>query len=276
MSVNSYLVNLANAAVLRDSEKTSIQRSIATLQSRINTHFGDNGLVASQITRHFIFGSYTRGTILPRSFDNQSDVDYMIVFNDATATPQTYLNRLKRFVELYYSSSEIKQSNPTIILNLHHIKFELVPAIEKTFFGLQIPAKAASNDDWISTNPNDFNQSLTKKNQEYNNLVKPVARLAKYWNAKNSYPFASFELEQKVVEYDYDGFDVFGLFRASETLWSYFYSFMVSLDVGWFDPQWKKDAITRLKNTLTSIRNADDANDPILTEINLRHLLPGG
>lgn len=198
----------------------------------------------------------------------------MIVFNDATATPQTYLNRLKRFVDTYYSSSEIKQSNPTIVLNLHHIKFELVPAIEKIFFGLHIPARAASSDDWISTNPNDFNQSLTQKNQEYNNLVKPVARLAKYWNAKNGYPFASFELEQKVVEYNYDGFDVFGLFRSSETLWSYFYSLMASLDVGWFDPQWKKDTITRLKNTLAAIRNAENASDQILAEINMRHLLP--
>lgn len=274
MSINSYLTNLANSAVLRDSEKASIQRSIATLQSRINTHFSDNSLVASQIARHFIFGSHTRGTILPRSFDRQSDVDYMIVFNDASATPQTYLNRLKRFVDAYYSSSEIKQSNPTIVLNLHHIKFELVPAIEKIFFGLHIPARAASSDDWISTNPNDFNQSLTQKNQEYNNLVKPVARLAKYWNAKNGYPFASFELEQKVVEYNYDGFDVFGLFRSSETLWSYFYSLMASLDVGWFDPQWKKDTITRLKNTLAAIRNAENASDQILAEINMRHLLP--
>lgn len=52
------------------------------------------------LKQHFRFGSSTRGTILPRSMDEQSDIDYMIVFNENNATPQTYLNRLKTFVEI--------------------------------------------------------------------------------------------------------------------------------------------------------------------------------
>lgn len=273
MSVNSYLVNLANSAVLRDQEKASVQRSISTLQGRINTHFSGNHPLTSKVKRHFIFGSYTRGTILPRSFDEQSDVDYMIVFDDPSATPQTYLNRLKRFVEVYYTRSEIKQSNPTIILNLHHIKFELVPAIDKKFSGFQIPAKAHSYSDWISTDPNNFNESLTKKNQEYNNLIKPLARLAKYWNARNGYPFASFELEQNVVAHDYDGLDIFGLFSASRTLWDHFNSFMSSLELEWGAPKRKKDSILRLRANLSKIRGALNANDPALAEMHMRHFL---
>src|SRR5690606_40140815 len=58
----------------------------------------------------------SRGTILPRSMDEQSDIDYMVVFSDGSATPQTYLNRLKTFVEKRYGSSEIYQSSPTIVL----------------------------------------------------------------------------------------------------------------------------------------------------------------
>ena len=273
MSVNSYLTNLANAAVLRDQEKASIQRSISTLQNRINTHFSGNHPLVSKVKHHFIFGSYTRGTILPRRIDEQSDIDYIIVFEDTTATPQTYLNRLKRFVEIYYTRSEIRQSNPTIALNLHHIKFELVPAIEKAFFGLHIPAKADSYNNWIPTNPNDFNESLTKKNQEYNNLIKPVARLAKYWNATSGYPFTSFDLEKKVIAHDYDGLDIFALFGASKTLWDHFNSFMSGLELEWGAPQWKKDALLSLRNNLSKIRGALNANDPVLAEMHMRHFL---
>ena len=94
MSVLSFLTNTASSAVLSSPEQSSITTSITTLQSRMALHF-DTGI----IKQHFRFGSSTRGTILPRSMDEHSDIDYMIVFSDNTATPQTYLNRLKAFVE---------------------------------------------------------------------------------------------------------------------------------------------------------------------------------
>ena len=134
MSVLSFLTDTASSAVLSSSEQSSIATSITTLQSRMALHF-DSGAIA----QHFRFGSSTRGTILPRSMDEQSDIDYMVVFSDGSATPQTYLNRLKAFVEKRYGSSEIYQSSPTIVLELNHIKFDLVPAT-KTWLGeLQIP-----------------------------------------------------------------------------------------------------------------------------------------
>ena len=170
MSVNSYLTNLSSSAIIHDTEKTAIQRSITTLQTRLNSYFGQN------VKRHFIFGSYNRGTILPRHMDGNSDIDYMIVFNDAGFQPQAYLDQLRRFVNFYYSSSEIKQSNPTIILNLNHIKFELVPAKEDWFSSLQIPAKASSYTSWIDTDPTGFNQSLISANGSNRNLIKPLTR----------------------------------------------------------------------------------------------------
>lgn len=58
----------------------------------------------------------TRNTILPRYMDSHSDVDYMVVFKDSGFRPQTYLERLRRFVERNYTRSQIKQSHPTIQL----------------------------------------------------------------------------------------------------------------------------------------------------------------
>jgi len=124
MTVQSYLDQRSSEAILSDKEKTSIFLSIETLKLRLNSYFSD------ALKEHFQFGSSTRGTILPRSMDSHSDIDYMIVFDDESSKPQTYIDRLKRFAEAYYSTSEIHQSHPTVVLKLNHIHFDLVPAID--------------------------------------------------------------------------------------------------------------------------------------------------
>lgn len=87
MSVDGYLANLASEMVIREEKKNSISRSISTLYSRLKDYFGGD------IIDVIKFGSYTRGTILPRSYDEKSDVDVMIVFkNDHDYNPQTFLN----------------------------------------------------------------------------------------------------------------------------------------------------------------------------------------
>ena len=91
MTVNSYLSSLASELVLSSNEKTSINSSISTLEYRLELFFG------SDILEKFKFGSSTRDTILPRKADSNSDIDYMIVFdNYNNYQPQTYLNQLKR------------------------------------------------------------------------------------------------------------------------------------------------------------------------------------
>src|SRR5574337_1188866 len=137
MSVLSFLTDTASSAVLSSTEQSSITTSISTLQTRIGLHFA-----SGVIKQHFRFGSSTRGTILPRAMDEHSDIDYMIVFSENNATPQTFLNRLKAFVEKYYASSEIRQSSPTIVLELNHIKFDLVPATMDWYGNLQIPNRS--------------------------------------------------------------------------------------------------------------------------------------
>lgn len=83
MSVSGYVRRIADAGVIRDAEKESIERSLDVLRVRLREHFGAGRSTANPVNRHFAFGSYTRGTILPRNMDPQSDVDYMIVFSDS-------------------------------------------------------------------------------------------------------------------------------------------------------------------------------------------------
>lgn len=255
LSVLSYLTQRASDAVLNGTEKTSIDKSITTLKSRLDVYFGD------KLKTHFRFGSSTRGTILPRSLDEHSDIDYMIVFKDADSVPQTYLDRLRKFVETYYGRSEIYQSNPTIVLELNHIKFDLVPATESWLTGLQIPNGSGG---WESTSPSDFNQQLESRNQDCGSQLKPAIRLAKYWNASNGYLFESFSFEKWIVARN---------FWTANNLRDYLFSVFDNLSADAETTQWRKDKINRAKQIVANVREYERQLLMSKAEIELKKLI---
>lgn len=191
MTVNSYLQGRANGLVIRETEKEKIQKSVDTIESRLNGYFG------SELSDVLLFGSYTRGTILPRSVDSRSDIDIMALFkNDYGYKPQTFLDKLKRFAEYRYPNSIVAQSSPSIVLKLEHITFEITPAY-KGCYGYYIPA---SRSEWQATDPNGFNNALIECNKNNGYKIKPVVRLMKLWNLSlNGRDMASFELEKKIA-----------------------------------------------------------------------------
>lgn len=255
MSVLRFLTDTASNAVLSSTEQSSITTSISTLQTRIGLHFA-----SGVIKQHFRFGSSTRGTILPRSMDEHSDIDYMIVFSENNATPQTYLNRLKTFVEKYYSSSEIRQSSPTIVLELNHIRFDLVPATTTWLSELQIPNGSGS---WITTNPNDFNSTLEAKNKEHKSLIKPSIRLFKYWNATAGFPFQSFEMEKWVC-----GLSFWFLSNQKD----YFLAIIENLNTSSMYSQWVNNEITRAKAIVANVRQYERDDMPVTAENEMKKL----
>lgn len=192
MSVNTYLQGLGSSLVLSYSEKSSISTSVDTIKSRLTSYFGSN------VTEKKFYGSYVRETILPRKADEKSDVDLMVVFrNPYGYQPQTFLIKLKKFAEYYYSRSEIYQSSPTIVLELNHIKFELTPAYVS--YGLYYIPQNIS--EWMDTDPDGFYSKLTECNKNNSYKIKPVVRILKHWNIQKNYrDIASFELERKIAE----------------------------------------------------------------------------
>lgn len=255
MSVLTYLQQRASDAVLSANENSSIATSIATLQTRISSYFGTG------VAEHFRFGSSTRGTILPRSMDSQSDIDYMIVFAEGGNKPQAYLDRLKAFVNKYYSTSEIYQSSPTIVLDLNHIRFELVPALKGYWTGYQIPDGPQA---WQNTDPNDFNSTLTAKNNSELYMIKPTIRLAKFWNAQNSYVFDSYELEKWIVQQSY----TFCLNQKD-------YLFKVIDLLSYAGPvQWRKDKVARAKDIVSRVRGYESESMPYTAESEIKKLIP--
>lgn len=255
MSVLSFLTNTASSAVLTATEQSSIATSVTTLHTRMSLHF-DSGAIA----QHFRFGSSTRGTILPRSMDEQSDIDYMVVFSEGSATPQTYLNRLKAFVEKRYGSSEIYQSSPTIVLELNHIKFDLVPATRTWLGELQIPNGAGG---WMSTYPNDFNETLDAKNKENKSLIKPTIRLFKYWNATAGFPFQSYEMEKWVCGLSF-------WFVANQK--DYFFAVIENLTTSTSYSQRVNNELTRAKNIVANVRRYEKDEMPGTAENEIKKL----
>ena len=259
MSVITYLDGRASSAVLSGDEESSINTSITTIRTRLASHFGTG------LSEQFRFGSSTRGTILPRAMDEHSDIDYMIVFAEEGFAPQTYLDRMKRFAETYYASSDIKQSSPSVVLQLNHIKFDLVPALKQAYgAGYRIPNGPSALQD---TKPNDFNATLTAKNNAELYKIKPTIRLAKYWNACAGYVYDSYSLEKYVVGLSY---------YTASNIRDYLFTVFDNLSLTYDQPQWGKDRLSRAKEIIAKIRQLERDEMLISAEAEVKKLIPTG
>jgi predicted nucleotidyltransferase len=185
----------------QSQERAKINRSIEVLIDRLEEYYG------KEIEEIIVFGSYSRDTILPRKYDPNSDIDLLIHFNTdkfEKLQPDSYRNSLRRFASRHYERSVITKDHPSVVLELNHIKFDLVPAVLNRSFwwgnNYRIPKR---NGGWQDTDPTEFNEKLTRVNKRNKSIVKPVIRLIKYWNAMHSYPYYSFELETALSKLDY-------------------------------------------------------------------------
>lgn len=242
MSVNSYLKDLAQRAIVRNDERNGINVSIETIKSRLKSYFGN------EIKEILIFGSYRRGTIISRNFDDNSDIDMMVVF-DGNLKPQTYLDKLKNFANERYTRSEVYQSSPTIVLELNHIKFELVPAHKITMLNhhmYKIPAPASDYQDWIDTDPSDLDGTLTN-----NQTLRELVRVAKIWNAKQGYIYKSYELEKWITS---------NILNYSSDLKNHFYTFFNSLPIDSNLSSEKMKKIEKLQQVGRIVNIMDDEN----------------
>lgn len=263
MTCLQYLCNLGSALVLSQAERTSISISIGFLRKNLSSWEH-----ASDVEDTLIFGSYSRDTILPRWADENSDVDLMVIFKGNDLTPQTHLNWLKGFAQTYYSRSEIHQSNPTIVLKLNHIKFEITPAnrliygIEK---GFQIPAPASGYTQWMNTYPVQLNARLTFANQRYSYLLKPLIRILKYANARMGKPYSSYEIEEHVLRQSF-----FGCNNVEDM----FYHAVSNLAVPYTMAEYKKQTINSFKNNVAYIKDLKNRGYNVLAIQKLQNLLP--
>ena len=99
MTIKTLLESTASNSKIADWERTPIDVSIITLTTKLSNYFNN-------VQEKFVFGSYDRKTILKRSIDANSDVDYMVVFSDGgDFKPQTLMTRLKKFADDKYQTT---------------------------------------------------------------------------------------------------------------------------------------------------------------------------
>jgi len=202
-SINSRLQSVSANLFIKyvSIEREYINNKIINLQNNLKSWFGNS------ITEILVFGSYKRDTILPRKFDEYSDVDILVVFSDGEKelTPETYRTRLKKFAEAKYPTSKVLKDHPSIILEMNKIKFDLIPSrMSNSWFSktYQIPNKSGY---WMDTDPIGFNSAVSEANTKYGFIVKPLIRLFKRWNAHNDYPFNTYDLEKKISAMNFSG-----------------------------------------------------------------------
>ena len=259
MTILSYLTDLSSSITIPEWERVSIDKSIKTISSKLKNHF-DN------IDEKFVFGSFDRRTILRRSKDADSDVDYIVSFSDGSDwTPQTMMNRLRRFAEDNYSNNEIYQSFPTIVLELSHIKFELVPAYKvDTLYNYTvfIPAPASSYSTWISTYPPLLKAELNKKNSNNNYQIRKLVRLLKYLNVLNLKVYSSYELEKYIVEQFY---------FSCNNLKDYFFDAIEGLPVSSL-ASYKESKVIKIQKIASEAKQLESDGYPYLAESKIKEL----
>lgn len=199
MTVNGYLDDMQLNLYVNGTEREKIRTSINAISNRLDLYFGNPERCIHKIIKKDIFGSYSRDTMLSRDYDEKSDIDYLIIFEDAkNYNPQTCLNWLKEFAEYWYSTSIVKQSSPTIVIELQNIKFELVPAYKDLYGNLYIPK---DNSTWQKTIVKDLNDKMLAINNKYSYSFKRMIRIIKYWNIKkNLRKYKSYQLETYLTE----------------------------------------------------------------------------
>ena len=198
-TINGYLIGMQTNLYVNGKERENIRKSIDAIYDRLGWYFGNEKKNQHKIIKKEIFGSYSRDTMLSRKYDDDSDIDLMIVFQDAqNYNPQTCLNWLKDFAEYWYSTSIVKQSLPTVVIELQNIKFELVPAYitddDKTYIAKDVYS-------WKYTNTKDLNDKMSSLNTKTNYEFKRMVRLIKYWNVqKNHRRYKSYLLEEYLTQ----------------------------------------------------------------------------
>jgi len=263
LSINGELTRLANEYYISNdsTEGKSIVSSLGFLTTKLKTHFG------SDLKEILEFGSYKRDTILPRKYDDKSDVDLMLIFNHKAinVNPSTYRKHLHDFCDKYYANSTVYKSKPTVVLELVKIKYDLVPAYqsESIWSNSLITYIPQADTQWMTTDPHGFNKTLTDKNSNNSSLIKPLIRLMKAWNAKAGYPIESFALEKEIVAMGY----------FCNTLEDYFFYFINNM-TKYRDTTTASSKVVSLKENAEKVRQALRSENSSQARTWLAHILP--
>lgn len=191
-----HLAEVARRAILSPADKARLQVPLDRVLAQLAVEFP-----RTVVTRCEVVGSFGRDTCLPAAMDPQGDIDVLVLFHDTHHLPAYFLEQLQRFAEYHYPAGAIERRNGELHLRQPPAYLKLVPALG-SLTGVQVPGPGMS---WIRIDPFSAREQLRARDAQLDGLGLPLVRLAKYWNACNGYPFASWDLEQRVVSHRFLG-----------------------------------------------------------------------
>jgi len=107
---------------------------------------------------------------------------------------------------------------------------------------------------------------LESANKNHRFLIKPTIRLVKYWNARNHYPFESFELEKWICN-----LSNYAWWNAANQK-DCFFSVFDKMEGDYTHSQWIKDKISRAKSIVSNVRTYEKMNNSYLAETEVKKL----
>ena len=186
---------------LTENQRQGIIRSHTSLRRQLQQF--------DYVSDSFLTGSYKKNTMIKPP----NDVDIFVVINHSYSeiTPNAVLNKLKRHLSVSYPNSTIRQDKPCIVLDFHHCKFELTPAIEVNqyyYSDYYIPFQGGNT--WLYVeSPRLLEEQLTDANQRLNGMLVPLIKMMKACKRHNNLTDKkSFEMEEIAIDsltnvYDY-------------------------------------------------------------------------
>jgi len=255
VDINFHLTALAKSLIITPEFKQRVDTSISHLKENLWGAFQDRLVEVVNI------GSYDRETFVQQ--DKEADVDMLVVSKKAEFKPETFLKQIREVCERKYSRSEIYQDHPTIVIDMDHVKFEIVPSWLVGGNTVKIPAPRTADLRWIDSAPKDFKAVLNKRDATYKGLIIPLIRIYKYWNCLNGKAFVSFELERFIVNKTLNG----------SSLRDYFMSLGAYLDELAKTDQQKK-AVSGLKEKIRRLKALETNKIPEYIGQEINSFLP--
>ncbi len=205
IDLSNRIKKFINNIELSPEQKTKIQKSHQYLRK----HNLDK---LAYVSNTFLTGSYKKSTLINHS---NNDVDMFVVldgYDQYNVKPNTILDKLKKDLQGKYTTTEIKQNKPCVVLNFNHIAFELTPVI-KIDNSLQLALgfentpdfympNLSSNNEWIKIdNPRILEKQLSTANKEFDNQLVPLIKMMKKCKLHNNISnIQSFEIEKFAID----------------------------------------------------------------------------
>ncbi|MEP7288605.1 MAG: CBASS oligonucleotide cyclase [Chloroflexota bacterium] len=204
------LVEQAEADTQDRASSTDIERIIDDKLSEINDHDYEaidrhRTQIENKLSETYegvesvqYGGSHSRHT----DVSGLSDIDILAPMGQVADTPASSKQAIERLADVLrerYPNSKIETGHMAVTVHFSDgIEIQVLPAFKVGSDRFKIPDPNSTG--WVETCPTAFAKKLTDANRQYNNLVVPIIKVAKYLCDAHNVPVSSYHLENMIVE----------------------------------------------------------------------------